>query len=250
MKNGLVLSGGGARGFAHLGVLQALDELEIHIDAISGTSAGAIAGAFYFSRHKPTEILKFIQSYRVYHWARFLWRKPGILNMEKIVQLLSNYFPETFEKLDRPLTIATTDIISGKLKYFNSGKLAPVICASACIPVLFEPIKFEGSQYVDGGLLNNFPVEPLIGKVENIIGIHVNPLGTEANHFQLKHIPDRSVTIMLDKDVREKESLCKIFIEPKALTNIGMLDLASADKIFKIGYDAAMERKAELLELR
>jgi NTE family protein len=249
MKNGLVLSGGGARGFAHLGVLHALDELGIHIDIISGASAGSIAGAFYFSGHQPGETVKFIQSYRFYQWARFLWRKPGLLNMEKVGQLLAKYLPDTFEKLDRPLIIATTDILKGELRYFNSGKLIPAVCASACIPIMFEPIKIDDSEFIDGGILNNFPVEPLLGKVENIIGVHVNPIHPETKiHF--KNIMDRSMHLSMDKAVREKEKLCRIFIEPKDCGNFGILDLSMADKIFKVGYDAAMEQKDKLLLLK
>jgi len=250
MKNGLILSGGGARGFAHLGVLQALDELDVHVDIISGASAGAVAGAFYFSGHKPGETLKFIRSYKFYQWARFLWRKPGILNMEKIGKLFANYLPDTFEKLDRPLIIATTDILKGELRYFNSGKLIPAVCASACIPMMFEPIKIDGSEYIDGGILNNFPIEPLFGKVENLIGVHVNPINRVESRVSFKNIMDRSMHLALDKAVREKEILCKVFIEPKGCGDFGMLELGSADKIFKVGYDAAMEQKDQLLALK
>ena len=102
MKAALVLSGGGARGFAHLGVLHALDEMKIRIDAISGTSAGAVAGAFYLSGRKPEEILRLILSYKMYQWARPTWLKPGFLSMDKIAQLFSQYLPANFEDLNRP----------------------------------------------------------------------------------------------------------------------------------------------------
>ncbi len=250
MKNGLVLSGGGARGFAHLGVLQALDELDIHIDAMAGTSAGAMACAFYAAGHKPEETLKLIQSYRIYHWIRILWRKPGILNMRKIAEMFSENLPESFEKLKLPLTVTATDIVNGELRYFNSGELVPAICASSCIPIMFEPIKFGGTQFVDGGLLNNFPIEALLGKTENIIGVNVNPIGKTENQIHIKNIMDRSLHLALDKAIRDKEKSCTVFIEPKGCEDFGMLDLTNADKIFKIGYEATMEKKEELLKLK
>ncbi len=250
MKNGLVLSGGGARGFAHLGVLQALDELHIHIDEISGTSAGAVAGAFYFAGHKPQEILEIISSYKIYHWARPIWRKPGFLNMDKIAELFSKHLPKTFEELNRPLTIAVTDILKAESLLLNSGPLVPAICSSACIPVLFQPVKFAGSQMVDGGVLNNFPIEPLVGKAKNIIGVHVNPVIPGVDHVSIKDMADRNVNLLLRREVLEKKDKCTIFIEPIDCGKFNMLDIGSGEKIMKIGYHAAMAMKNELLKLK
>ncbi|HET6991222.1 MAG TPA: patatin-like phospholipase family protein [Bacteroidia bacterium] len=249
MKIGLVLSGGGARGFAHLGVLKALDELDIRVDAIAGTSAGAVAGAFYFARHKPEEAFRYISSYKIYHWARPIWRKPGFLNMEKIGELFSKYLPETFEELDRPLTVAATDVLKGESVFFNSGPLVPAVCSSACIPVLFQPINFAGSQLVDGGVLNNFPVEAMIGKSENIIGVHVNRIKAVDN-VSFKNMVDRNVMLILRKEIYQKKDKCTVFIEPPECGNYNMLDLASGEKIMKIGYDAAMAMKEQILKLK
>jgi NTE family protein len=249
MKNSLVLSGGGARGFAHLGVLQALDELQIHIDEISGTSAGAVVGAFYFAGHKPDEILKIISSYSIYHWARPRWRKPGFLNMEKIGELFSNYLPKTFEELDRPLTVAVTDILKGESMLLNSGPLVPAVCASACIPVLFEPVNFAGTQLVDGGILNNFPVEAFKGKSTKIIGVHVNPVNP-VEHVHFKNMADRNVNLILRREVEDKKNVCTVFIEPKECGNYNMLDLPSAGKIMQIGYEATIAMKEQLVNLK
>jgi NTE family protein len=250
MKNALVLSGGGARGFAHLGVLQALDELNIRIDAISGTSAGAVAGAFYFSGRKPSEILKLILSYKLYHWARPTWRKPGLLSMDKIAQLFSQYLPQKFEELDRPLTVAVTDILQGESLLINSGPLVPAVCASACIPVLFDTVKFNGKEYVDGGVLNNFPVEPFENQDMNIIGVTVNPVLPGLAHVPMKDMADRNVNLMLRREVNDKKSKCSIFIEPQECGKYNMTDISAGEKLFKIGYDAAMGVKNELSALK
>ncbi len=250
MKNSLVLSGGGARGFAHLGVLQAFEELEIPIDEIAGASAGAIVGAFYFAGHKPKEILKLISSYRIYHWARPIWRKPGFMHMDKIAELFSKYMPDTFEKLDRPLTVSVTDILQAATLFFNSGPLVPAVCASACLPVLFEPIKFAGSQMVDGGILNNFPTDPFIGKGTNIIGVHVNPVPGGLEHIHFKNMPDRTINLLLRREVLEKKDQCTVFIEPMECWKYNILDIGEGETIFKIGYDATMLMKDELLKLK
>ena len=250
MKIGLVLSGGGARGFAHLGVLQALDELEIRVDAISGTSAGGVVGAFYFSGHKPAEILKLISSYKIYQWARPTWRKPGFLYMDRIAELFSKYLPKTFEELDRPLTVAVTDILQGESLFINSGELVPAICGSACIPVLFNPIKLNGRELVDGGVMNNFPVEPFENKVQHIIGVNVNTVIAGLKHVPMKSMADRNVVLMLQREVNDKKGKCKIFIEPMECGNYNMMDLGAGEKIFKIGYDARMAIKEDLLLLK
>ncbi|MEO5642057.1 MAG: patatin-like phospholipase family protein [Bacteroidia bacterium] len=250
MKIGLVLSGGGARGFAHLGVLQAFDELGIHVDAISGTSAGAVVGAFYFSGHKAADTLRLISSYKIYQWARPTWRKPGFLNMDKIAKLFSAYLPKTFEELDRPLTVAVTDILQGESLFINSGELVPAICGSSCIPILFNPVKFNGRELVDGGVMNNFPVEPLLDKAANIIGVHVNPVVHGIQHVAMKNMADRNVILMLQREVNEKKDKCTIFIEPAECGNYNMMDLGAGEKIFKCGYDAAMAVKEKLLLLQ
>lgn len=249
-KIGLVLSGGGARGFAHLGVLQALDELQISIYAISGTSAGAIAGAFYFAGHRPKEILKIISAYKIHHWARPLWKKPGLLSMDKIAYLFSNYLPKTFEELDRPLTVTTTDMLNAKSVSFNSGPLILPVCASACIPLLFEPINFSGTQLVDGGLLNNFPIEPFLGNSKNIIGVYVNPVNVMHDHVPFKAMTDRAVNLMFRREMLDKKDQCTVFIEPLDCGNYTMLDLGSAETIFNIGYQATMAQKKQLLALQ
>jgi NTE family protein len=250
MKIGLILSGGGARGFAHLGVLQALDEMGIRIDTISGTSAGAVVGAFYFAGHKPEETLRLISSYKIYQWARPTWRKPGFLNMDKIGKLFSNYLPKTFEELDRPLTIAVTDILQGESLFIHSGELVAPLCGSACIPVLFNPIKFNGRELVDGGVLNNFPIEPLEGKVQYTIGVSVNPVIPGVTHVPMKNMADRNICLMLRREVNEKKGKCNVFIEPVECGNYNMMDLNAGEKIMKAGYDAAMAMKNELLLLK
>jgi NTE family protein len=249
MKNVLVLSGGGARGFAHLGVLQALDELEIRVDAIAGTSAGAVVGAFYFSGHKPVEILKLVLSYRMYQWARPVWRKPGLLNMNQVAKLFSNYLPGTFEELDRPLTVAVTDVLKGESLFYNSGPLIPPVCASACIPVLFDTIKFDGKELVDGGILNNFPVEAFQNNAQHLIGVNVNPV-VPMSHVAMKNMADRNIVLMLQREVKEKKEKCTVFIEPSECGNYNMMDLGAGEKIFHAGYDAAMAMKNELLLLK
>ena len=250
MKIGLVLSGGGARGMAHLGVLYALDEIGIHIDAISGTSAGSVAGAFYFSGHKPYEALNYISSHKVYHWAKVLWNKPGLLSINKLGEIYSRRLPKTFEELDRPLTVAATDLGRGNSKFFTAGPLVPALCASSCIPVLFEPFAIDGATYVDGGVLNNFPVEPLLGKCDFLIGVHVNPMNLTLPKIGMRNVMDRAMHLAIYHNLDHKKETCDIFLEPEGCKNVGLFDMNAGPQLFRAGYDAVMERRGEFEKLR
>jgi NTE family protein len=250
MKIGLVLSGGGARGLAHLGVLQALDELGIRVDEIAGTSAGSVAGAYYFAGHSPEETMKYIGSFKLFNWAKLLWHRPGFLSIHKLGSLYSKRLPNTFEELDRPLTIVATDLFKGELHYFTEGPLVPAICASSCIPVLFEPIKIDGTIYVDGGVLNNFPIEPLLNTCDRIIGVHTNPMDTSICKIGMRDVLDRSMHLAINQKLNHKKDICDIFLEPATCMNVGMFNLGAAEKLFKGGYECAMEQKNELLKLK
>ena len=251
MRIGLVLSGGGARGLAHLGVLHALDELGVHVDEIAGTSAGSVAGAYYLAGHKPEETMKYIGSFKLFSWARLLWQKPGIMSIHKLGQLYSKRLPDSFEKLNKQLTIVATDLLKGELRYFTQGPLIPAICASSAIPVIFEPVRIDDKLYIDGGVLNNFPIEPLLNSCDRIIGVHTNPMDTTTlKKIGIRDVLDRSMHLAINQKLNHKKEICSVFLEPITCMNVGMFDLSAAEHLFKGGYDCAMEKKSELLKLR
>jgi NTE family protein len=151
MKLGIVLSGGGARGISHLGVLKALEEFHVKFDCISGTSVGALIGAFYSQGYAPEEILNDILTSRFYRSVRPAWRWTGLLSMESLRDVLLKYIPHNeFEALKIPLVVAATDISHGKAAYFSSGELIPRLLASCCVPAVFSPVQLNGALYVDG----------------------------------------------------------------------------------------------------
>lgn len=241
-----MLSGGGARGFAHLGVLQALDELGIRIDWMSGTSAGALVGAFYCAGEKPADTFEFIREHKVYEWLRFLWRKAGLLNMHKVEELLRERVPQTFEELKIPLTVCTTDILKGEPVFFHSGPLIPAVCASASIPVMFEPVRIGDALCVDGGLMNNLPIEPFEGKTNTIIAVHVNPLDRSLKEVHFKDVIDRSIHLAISRDAERKQDRCTIFIEPPECSRVHIFDISAAEMLFDAGYHATMAMKEKL----
>ncbi len=239
MRAGIAFSGGGARGFAHLGVLAALEEKGIEPCIITGTSAGAIVGAFYSAGYRPDEIInivlgaKFLKAFR----PGFINRN-GLLRMDLLEDLYKEHFPEnSFSALNTKLIICATDLHRGQTVYFSEGELIRPMMASTCIPVLFDPVKVGESTFVDGGLLNNLPVEPLVGHCDYIIGVHTNPYNTQTKIGSLRKVIEKSFQLAINYNVRDRIRLCDTFIEPPALDQFSIMDLKKARTIFEIGYE-------------
>jgi NTE family protein len=177
IKYGLVLSGGGVGGIAHIGVIKALEEHGIRPSIISGASAGAIVGAFYAAGYSTNEILEFFQTTSLFSIKNYAVRKAGFVDTNKFYNIFKQYFPEdSFEALKKKLYISTTNIISGKTKFFHEGLLIHPLLASAAVPGVFSPMIIENELYADGGITNNFPTEPLMTDCDKIIGVQVHPL--------------------------------------------------------------------------
>lgn len=154
---GLVLSGGGARGFAHIGVLRVLERRGARYDVIAGTSMGAIIGALYAAGHRPDEIQEIAEGVS---WRDVvdLSLRTGLMKGDRLHELLEAHLPATFEELELPLAVISTDIESGEEVVHTEGDLITAIRASAGFPGAFEPVYMDGRTLGDGGIVNNLPV--------------------------------------------------------------------------------------------
>ncbi|SHM78604.1 patatin-like phospholipase family protein [Mucilaginibacter sp. OK098] len=241
-KIGLALSGGGIRGVAHLGVMQALTDHGIKFSHISGTSAGAIAAAFFAEGYSPKEILQLIKDTRLIKLLRPAIGSAGLVSILKARFLINKYIPHnSFQKLKTHITIASVDLGEGKLVYFTDGELDMAILASCCLPGIFRPIIINNHMYVDGGILNNFPVEPLVGNCDLIIGSSCNhlPVVTEIKSFG--GLVDRAAMIAINASLNTHKNLCDIVIEPHGLGGYGIFDTDAADEIYMIGYEEGLK---------
>lgn len=240
MKIGLALSGGGARGVAHLGILEALEEEGLKPQVISGVSSGAIVGAFYAAGLKPTEILDIFIKTNIFRYIRPAWSKFGFLDIKKMANVFRHYFPVTyFDELKIKLFISATDLKEGRIEVFESGELIPCILASAAMPVLFAPVAINEKLYVDGGVLNNLPIEPLFGNCDYIIGAHCNPINNKFNAGSVKSIMERTFQLAIQNSVKQRINKCDLFIEPESLSRFSLFEISKAREIFKAGYDFA-----------
>jgi NTE family protein len=242
-NTGLVLSGGGARGFAHLGVLKALNDAGIYPDVISGTSAGALVGVLYADGYSPEKILKIMNSTSKLHYVRPTVPREGLLQISGIERILKeNLRAKKFEDLKMPLFVTATDLNNGVAEYFSSGELLKPVIASASIPVLFNPVIINKIHYVDGGVLDNMPIKPIEGMCKLIIGSFVNPTGYEKTVTSLVQIAERTFMLNMSKELDQKAKKFDIFIAPPELKNYKILDPEKAIEVFDIGYKATKSK--------
>jgi NTE family protein len=233
----LVLSGGGARGIAHLGVIKALLEAGYEIHAISGVSSGAIAGAFIAKGMSPDEVLEIALSNADFNIRRPPFRL-GFFTKHTMEHVLQKYFPvNSFEDLKIPLTISATNINTSATDYFSSGELIKPLLASSAIPVLYAPVEINGFQYLDGGMINNLPVEPFMKDERMRVGVHVNPVCEKKYFSSLRRIIERSIELSVHKNISSRLKHCHLAIEPQELIRFLPYDFAKAKEIFRTGYD-------------
>lgn len=183
-KIGLALGGGGGKGSAHIGVLTALEALHVPIDVITGTSIGGLVGALYAVGYRPYQIEQWFQRATM---RRILDRDPtngGFIGTRKIEQLLREAFGvRTFADTSLPLALVAVDIVRGAEVIIRDGSLVDAVLASTAIPGLFPPVARNEQLLVDGGVLNNVPVDvaQMLG-AERVIGVD---LGLVSGEFEI-----------------------------------------------------------------
>ncbi len=242
IKKCLVLSGGGCRGFAHLGVIKALQEHNIHPSAICGTSAGAIAGAFIANGFTPDEVMELFNSkFKLSSFALASF-KLGLLSMKTIREFLQKNLRITkFEELPIPFYVTATNFNNGAQTIFNTGNIIDAVIASSSIPVVFPAFLIDGIPYVDGAVSNNLPVEPFADRKSEVIAVYVDPTKPFNPKGSMAETMDRAIHLSFRKLVDSSSAGCYLHIEPTELNKFGLFDLHKASDIFTIGYNYTNE---------
>lgn len=230
----IVLSGGGARGAAHIGVLHALEERGILPGAISATSAGALVGALIadgYSAHEVSGLLhQEMRSIR-------LLRRP-VPASKRIAAFMQRHLRHhRIEELPIPLHIAATDLEHGGQRIFSSGDLIPALLAASAIPVVFPAVAINGVFHVDGGLSNNLPVEPFNDRKSEVIAVYVNPLPPfSPGRRSMIGTLDRVWHLNFREMVTRSAQGCHLLIEPPELSRFGLFDVRKMAEIERIGH--------------
>ena len=235
---GLVLSGGGARGIAHVGVIDALRSHGLEPDFIAGSSSGAIVGALAAAGHPTERMIEFFHEASPFRFSAVTVRKAGILDTGKVVASFREYFPEdSFEALKIRLFLTATDIVNARLRIFESGPLIPAILASCSMPMVFTPTEIDGRWYVDGGVLNNFPVEPLRGRCDVILGHYASPLRRVCHEDidGVLAVSERALEVGMHFTSKEKFHECDVMLRCPELNRYGLFDTKHHHEIFELG---------------
>ena len=237
---GFALSGGFIKGFAHLGVMQALLEHDIKPDILSGVSAGALAGVFYADGNEPHRVLDFFAGHKFQDLTKLVIPKVGLFELEEFIDFLkSNLKAKTMEELLIPLIITATDLDHGRSVQFYKGSIAERVAASCCMPVLFSPVKIEGTYYVDGGVLMNLPVSTIQNVCNRVVAVNVSPLMANKYKMNSESIAMRSSHFMVRANTFPEREKADLLIEPYNLDGYSNTELEKAEKIFMQGYDVA-----------
>lgn len=234
---GLALSGGGARGFAHIGALKALEEKGLRPDIISGTSAGAIVGALYCAGFKPDEMMELFSHHNAKDFLSLTLPKKSFFKYDGFCKFLHGCIPTmNIEDLELPLYITASNFDTGECVVFKEGELVPRVMASCTIPVVFEPLKIEGVRYVDGGLFKNLPVSPIRPLCKKIIGVSVNPYLTDEHKDNMLYIAFKSYQYMFNANTVGDKRLCDLLLEIDDVNKYNMFDIDKGRALYELGY--------------
>ncbi len=237
MKVGLVLSGGAVRGAAHIGILKALDEYNIPIYALSGVSAGSIIASLYADGYTAKDIEEIALNTNFLKWFKPSKSFRSLFSLQSLEDFLKKYLHvNKIENSFKKLFITTTNLNKGIYKCWDKGDIYKIVRASSSLPFLFEPVEIDGELHVDGGLMNNLPIEPLKDICDYIIAVDVNPLSKEKSLNNIFSITVRSFYLAVRANVEVRKDMADIFMQPEELLNIGLFDVRKIKNAIDIGY--------------
>lgn len=254
---GLCLSGGGALGYAHVGALQALEDAGIKPTMISGTSMGSIIGVLYAAGYSPAQMLAMIKEkgYRVKTVMDIrIDPKTGLVKHDQLRDILNTYIRyDNFDSLKIKLYVCCVDIRKGEAKIVSEGNnLKEFVVASATIPLVYEYCVIDGVEYIDGGIKNNFPVEPLVAaKCDKIIGINVINFTPTDSTIKTEDLAP-NVYALMDEAINENRyKQCDYYIPIKGLNTykFNLFSFNNYMKIYQLGYDNMKKYIAEHPEM-
>ena len=239
MKVGLALSGGGARGMVHVGVLHALIESGIPVDVVSGTSAGSIVGSLYAAGYSPEEILAFIKDQNLIRFFGLRFPRKGFARHAFLRKQLIKYLPaNNFENLKIPLSVTVANLNTGLPESFTEGPLIDLVVASSSIPVLFEPVRIGDAIYVDGGLLMNLPASPIRQVCDALIGVNLVPRISvpDTELSSVFGIGGRCFDLAALNNIRPELAMCDIVLEPVEISKFSRFSISNIEQMYEIGY--------------
>ncbi len=249
-KVGLCLSGGGTRGFAHLGAFKAFEECGIEFDAVAGASAGSLFGALYATKLKYDQMYKLSKNVKN---TDFRKSKLGFLpsKMDNLQELIKKVMPvKKIEELKIPFYAVAVDLKTGKEIHFNKGDIASIVSGSCAIPGVFYPVKYHNMTLIDGGVRNNIPADVLkMNGCDYVITVDCNCTrggGTNSESFITQFTT--SIGIMSVNNSKRGIECSDIVICPD-MKKFASLKVTGKDEMIEAGYQATMKLMPEIKKL-
>ena len=243
-KYGVAFGGGGAKGFAHIGVITAFDRFGIKPEILSGVSAGSIAAVLYGAGLSPHDMIDcFAESQKFADFTEFSVPTSGFFRLDKFGKMLESWLPvRNLEELKIPTVVCATNFDKGTSVGWCKGEIVPRVLASCSIPIIFRPVLINGTHYVDGGVLRTLPAWAIRDYCKVLIGSNCSPLNRNYKYKQsLLDIAERSFHLMTKANVLQDIKLCDHLIMPQAISHSKTFDLTSLRRNVEIGYDAACQ---------
>ncbi len=250
-KVALVLSGGAARGFAHVGVIRALEQEKIPIDLIVGTSVGSLIGAIYASDRNSFEL----------EWTAFTLEKDSIFDYgiftaftgmglaegKKLEEFVRTKIPTVnIENLKIPYAAVATDLNLGKRVVLTTGSVVKAVHASSAIPGVFEPVQLQGRLLVDGGVTDNIPIDVAreMG-ADIVIAVDISENVENHNITNVVDVMIQAINIMFNENVLAHKNNADVLITP-AVGKVAMLDFTKKKQCMQAGIEATQKAMPEI----
>lgn len=240
-KIGLALGSGSARGFAHLGVLKVLEEHNISIDFIAGSSMGALIGALYAAGQTIEDIHRMAKVLRSKYYIDFTVPKMGFIAGNRAKELIEIFtYQKNIEETTIPLAVIATDLIKGEKVIFKEGPICDAVRASISIPGVFVPVKMGDKLLVDGGVMDRIPVS--VAKemgADIVIGVDVSPIEPKAELHSIIDVMIQSIDILQFELVKYRQVGADVMIRPK-VEGFSSSDFSDFEEIVTLGEQAAL----------
>ncbi|MGV3466984.1 MAG: patatin-like phospholipase family protein [Heyndrickxia sp.] len=249
-KIGLALGSGGARGFAHLGVLKILEENNIPIDYIAGSSMGALVASFYGMGHSIEHLIKLSLAFKRKFYMDFTVPKMGFISGNRIKDFIKLFtHGKNLEDLKIPVSVIATDLAKGEEVLFSSGSIADAVRASISIPGIFVPVKMNGKILVDGGVINRVPVSVVreMG-ADIIIGVDVAFSKKETEIANIYDVIMKSIDILHMEAINNRTLGSDILIQPD-VSQYSSTAFTNTSEIIKIGEEETQKKIPEIMEM-
>lgn len=249
-KIGLALGSGGARGFAHLGVIKVLEEEGIPIDMIAGSSMGALVGCFYGAGLDIDRLYHIAKVFKRKYYLDFTVPKMGLISGNRVKEFIHIFtHGKQLEQLDIPVHVIATDIQTGERVTFSKGSIANAVRASISIPGVFVPVEVNGRLLVDGGVIDRVPISVVqeMG-ADIVIAVDVSYVNTENEITSIFDVIIQSLDIIQMELVKSREMSTDVMIRPQVAMYSSQA-FTNTEEIIKIGEEETRKKLDDIHQI-